>query len=86
MFFKPKNNIIYNSLIIQILNIVLQILFRVYNRFGQMVFETRDWLKQWDGKFKGQGADPATYVWMLSFINPDTGKRIEQKGTSILIR
>jgi hypothetical protein len=51
-----------------------------------MVFETRDWLKQWDGKFKGQGADPASYVWMLSFINPDTGKRIEQKGTSILIR
>ena len=65
---------------------VKDLLFRVYNRFGQMVFETRDWLKQWDGKFKGQGADPATYVWMLSFINPDTGKRIEQKGTSILIR
>ncbi|MBL7695207.1 MAG: gliding motility-associated C-terminal domain-containing protein, partial [Ferruginibacter sp.] len=31
------------------------LLFRVYNRNGQLVFETRDWTKKWDGTFKGQG-------------------------------
>jgi gliding motility-associated-like protein len=64
----------------------VNLLFRVYNRFGQLLFETQDWQRKWDGTFKGQGADPGTYVWTLQYINTDTGKFIEQKGTSILIR
>ncbi|MGC4104547.1 MAG: gliding motility-associated C-terminal domain-containing protein [Ferruginibacter sp.] len=62
------------------------LIFKVYNRFGQLVFQTTNWMIRWDGTFKGQGADPATYVWILQYTNIDTGKRIEQKGTSILIR
>ena len=61
------------------------LLFRVYNRVGQLVFETRDWTKRWDGRFKGQPADVGTYVWILIYTNTDTGKRIQQKGTSILL-
>ncbi|HQY12002.1 MAG TPA: gliding motility-associated C-terminal domain-containing protein [Ferruginibacter sp.] len=60
--------------------------FRVYNRFGQLLFETSDWTKKWDGNFKGQGVDPATYVWILQYTHSETGKRVEQKGTTILIR
>ena len=62
------------------------LLFRVYNRFGQMIFESRDWTKKWDGTFKGQAVDPATYVWILHYTDTDTGKRIEQKGTTILLK
>ena len=65
---------------------VTNLLFRIYNRLGQLVFETQDWNKRWDGSFKGQGADPGTYVWMLHYTNTDTGKYVEQRGTSILIR
>lgn len=61
------------------------LLFRVYNRVGQMVFETRDWTKKWNGKFKGQGADLGTYVWILVYTDTDTGKRIQRKGTTILL-
>ena len=61
------------------------LLFRVYNRVGQLVFESRDWTKKWDGTFKGQGADLGTYVWILQYINTDTGKKVEQKGTTILL-
>ena len=61
------------------------LLFRVFNRVGQMVFETRDWTKRWDGRFKGQPADVGTYVWILTYINTDTGKRVQQKGASILL-
>jgi gliding motility-associated-like protein len=61
------------------------LLFRVYNRVGQMVFETTDWTRRWDGKFKGQPADLGTYVWILIYTNIDTGKRIQQKGTTILL-
>jgi gliding motility-associated-like protein len=61
------------------------LLFRVFNRVGQMVFETRDWTKRWDGRFKGQPADLGTYVWILTYTNTETGKKIQQKGTSILL-
>ncbi len=61
------------------------LLFRVFNRVGQLVFETRDWTKRWDGKFKGQPADLGTYVWILTYTNIDTGKRVQQKGTTILL-
>lgn len=64
----------------------INLLFRVYNRFGQLMFETKDWTRKWDGSYRGQGADPGTYVWTLHYTNIDTGKFIEQKGTSILIR
>lgn len=62
------------------------LLFRVYNRVGQMVFETRDWNRKWDGRFKGQGADPGTYVWILTYTDSDTGDRIVKKGSTILLR
>jgi gliding motility-associated-like protein len=62
------------------------LLFRVYNRVGQMIFETRDWTRRWDGRFKGQGADPGTYVWILIYTNIDTGKKVQLKGTTILLK
>jgi len=62
------------------------LLFKVYNRFGQLLFQTTDWTNKWDGTFRGQGADPATYVWILQYTHTDTGNRVEQKGTTILIR
>jgi gliding motility-associated-like protein len=60
--------------------------FRVFNRWGQMLFSTNDWRNGWDGTFKGQGQDPGTYVWVLRYINVDTGKLVEERGTTILIR
>ena len=60
--------------------------FSVYNRFGQRVFFTKDWTNKWDGKIKGQGADTGAYVWILTYINSDTNLKVEQKGTTILIR
>jgi gliding motility-associated-like protein len=62
------------------------LIFKVYNRFGQLMFQTTDWTNKWDGTFKGQAADAATYVWLLQYTHIDTGKRVEQKGTTILIR
>ncbi len=60
--------------------------FRIYNRYGQMVFETADWTKKWDGKINGKPQASGTYVWMLSYTDQETGKNIFLKGTSVLIR
>jgi hypothetical protein len=60
--------------------------FTVYNRFGQKIFYSTNWTNKWDGNFKGQAADSGTYVWVLQYTNIDTGRRVEQKGTVLLIR
>jgi gliding motility-associated-like protein len=60
--------------------------FRIYNRYGQMVFETTNWTKKWDGKIDGKPQASGTYVWMLSYKEHDTGKNVFLKGTSVLIR
>jgi len=61
------------------------LLFRVYNRNGQVVFETRDWTKKWDGKLNGIPQATGVYVWMLEY-NDERGKKISLKGTTVLIR
>lgn len=63
-----------------------ELLFRVFNRFGQLVFETQNWNNKWDGTNNGKPQDPGTFIWILQYINIDNGKRYELKGSSVLIR
>lgn len=59
--------------------------FRVYNRWGQMVFHSTDWTKKWDGKIGGILQSPGVFVWFLSYTHRDTKQRVFQKGTTTLI-
>jgi gliding motility-associated-like protein len=60
--------------------------FSVYNRLGQRVFYTTDWTKKWDGTINGNPQDTGVYVWLLKYTNHDTGKKVFQKGSTVLIR
>ena len=60
--------------------------FRVFNRYGQLVFETKDWTKKWDGRVNGVEQAAGTYVWMLNYTNRDTQQQFSLKGTTVLIR
>ncbi|MBL0357241.1 MAG: gliding motility-associated C-terminal domain-containing protein [Chitinophagaceae bacterium] len=59
--------------------------FKVYNRLGNLVFETTELGKGWDGFYKGFPQDPATYVWMAQG-ETYKGEFITRKGTAVLIR
>ncbi len=61
-------------------------LFRVFNRFGQVIFESRDPGKKWDGRLNAMQQPSGTYVWTLEFTHKDTGKKIFMNGTTVLIR
>ena len=62
------------------------LLFTVYNRLGQIVFQTKDWTKKWDGRLNGQPQPTGTYVWMLQYIHHDTKQFYSLHGTTVLIR
>jgi gliding motility-associated-like protein len=60
--------------------------FRVYNRWGQLVFKTNDWTKKWNGKIKDIPQPVGAYVWTMRYTHHDTGKKYSLRGTTMLIR
>ena len=59
--------------------------FMVFDRYGNQVFQTNQWLKGWDGTFKGKDALMGTYVWMVKGKDKN-GQLVEMKGTVLLLR
>jgi gliding motility-associated-like protein len=59
--------------------------FRVYNRWGQLIFTTSELGKGWDGVFNGAPQAANTYVFEAEGTDY-TGKTVYRKGTSVLIR
>ncbi len=62
------------------------LIFKVYNRWGQLLFQSRTWRDKWDGKVNGILQTTGVYVWMLSYTHRETKKQVFQKGTVTLIR
>lgn len=60
--------------------------FAVYNRLGQLIFESNDWRYKWDGTLGGRPQGIGTYVWMLSYTNKDNGQKVFKKGVAVLVR
>jgi gliding motility-associated-like protein len=59
--------------------------FRVFDRYGKLMYETRQWMQGWDGTLKGKPSASGTYVWMIKGIDRN-GAVVEMKGTVILLR
>ena len=59
--------------------------FRVYNRFGELMFSTSQVDHGWDGIYKGKPQDTATFVWMAAGITYK-GQLRKKKGYVVLIR
>lgn len=60
----------------------------IYNRWGQIVFNSKDANFRWDGTFQNQPAPPTTYAYKMVFtstIEPEIGE-IVQYGSVTLIR
>lgn len=41
--------------------IIESFIFRIYNRWGELIFETQNLNEGWDGKFKGENCPPGVY-------------------------
>jgi gliding motility-associated-like protein len=64
----------------------INLLFRIYNRNGQLIFETKDWTRKWDGTVNGNLQSMSTYVWTLEYTDIKTGEHVYKKGTAVLIQ
>lgn len=61
--------------------------FRVYNRWGELVFDNRNANAStgWDGTFRGRPSPIETYAWIAEGIDLD-GNVIRRSGNTVLIR
>ncbi len=62
--------------------------FKIFNRWGQLVFETTDTKVNWDGKSKGKDVPAGSYYWILSgnTVCGNDKTVIEEKGFVTLVR
>jgi gliding motility-associated-like protein len=59
--------------------------FKVFNRYGQLVFYTTDISKGWEGTYKEQVCDAGTYYYQAELVYPD-GRLKRIKGDVVLVR
>jgi gliding motility-associated-like protein len=59
--------------------------FKIYNRWGELVFETTDIDRGWDGTFREKEVDPAVYVYYLE-AECVGGQTYIEKGNITVIR
>ncbi len=59
--------------------------FRIYNRWGELVFETKDVNIGWDGNYKGKPEAIGTYIYAVDAVDP-SGKKFNRTGNVSLIR
>src|SRR5688572_9390763 len=83
--FTPNNDGKNDQLKPILLGNVIQYRFWIYNRWGELIFETNDPAKGWNGMYKGQPQSSSVFVWQCSYqFENETAKK--EKGTFILIR
>lgn len=58
---------------------------RIYNRWGQVIFETTDKNQAWDGRYKGQLQAPDVYIYTLDVEFTD-GTKYSKKGDITLLK
>jgi gliding motility-associated-like protein len=59
--------------------------FRVFNRWGQLMFETNIIGQGWDGMFNGKPQVMDTYTWTVEATGED-GRYFKRAGNSVLLR
>lgn len=58
---------------------------RIYNRWGQLIFESNDLQHGWDGVYNGKDQPMESYAYTIQYIDTQN-ERQEQKGYITLIR
>ncbi|MBL0256907.1 MAG: gliding motility-associated C-terminal domain-containing protein [Bacteroidetes bacterium] len=58
---------------------------RIFNRWGQLIFETDDQNKGWDGRFHGRAQQDGIYLYKVSY-GIRSGEEKARTGKLVLIR
>lgn len=57
---------------------------QIFNRWGDLIYESTDATSSWDGTYKGQNAPQGVYVYKVS-ASSISGRKAQKEGTLSLI-
>jgi gliding motility-associated-like protein len=83
--FTPNGDGINDEIKPVLLGIDKFVCFKVYNRWGNLVFETTDREKGWNGDFRGAGQGTETFQWLVEGYDRN-GKLVKRTGMITLLR
>ncbi|MCC7225020.1 MAG: gliding motility-associated C-terminal domain-containing protein [Chitinophagales bacterium] len=83
--FSPNNDGINDVLFLVPFNIIELREFKIFNRWGQKMFETTTLSEGWDGQFQDSDQEIGTYVYLVRAVNKE-GEEVEYKGNITLVR
>ncbi|SEW09622.1 gliding motility-associated C-terminal domain-containing protein [Chitinophaga sp. YR573] len=66
-------------------NTIAEVVIRYYNQFGQLIYESKDQRKGWDGKVSGTLQPVGVYIYVLRAKLQD-GSIVNMKGTITIVR
>jgi gliding motility-associated-like protein len=81
--FSPNNDLVNNIFVVRG-NCISEINFKIFDRWGQVIFESNDQNIGWDGTFKGKALNEGIYVYTFNAVVK--GESIFQKGNFTLMR
>lgn len=83
--FSPNNDGRNDKLTITLINIQHLNYFKIYNRWGQVVFQTANSNIGWDGNYQGVPQGVGNYIWAAEGID-ENGKTVDDHGSVMIIR
>ena len=75
-------NDVFNVIALQISELLK---FKIFNRWGEVIFESTSLNAGWDGTYKGEPQEIGTYIYLIEALDLN-GEKIFQKGNVTLIR
>jgi gliding motility-associated-like protein len=83
--FTPNNDGLNDCYGVKFWGIITELDFRIYNRWGEIIFHTNKPGECWNGSYKGLPQDPAVFVYFIK-AKTTCENYIFRKGTFVLIR
>ncbi|MGP8214638.1 MAG: gliding motility-associated C-terminal domain-containing protein [Bacteroidia bacterium] len=82
--FSPNGNGV-NDLLYVRSNCIKSMIFEIFDRWGNKIFETNSQSVPWDGTYNGKPMNTGTYVYYLN-ATMNNGTTVEKKGSVALVR
>ena len=83
--FSPSDPSNHNTILYVRSECLVSVDFRVFDRWGNKVFESYDLNHGWDGTYKGEALNPGTFVYYATGKTAD-GRTLSKKGNVTLVR
>lgn len=84
--FTPNNDGLNDQFRILGTSLISELSFKIFNRYGELIFKTEDKNQSWNGFAKGVPSIPGVYVYLIEYKEIGGADKKYLKGTVMLIR